>query len=57
MGYKFGVYNWECDSLTNMVGAYAWVCYYQGNSVFKALYYFFKLRIKGSKCLKLDWRP
>jgi hypothetical protein len=58
MGYKFEVSNWEYvkyydeDDYKN----YTWKIYYTGNSVFKALYYFLKLKLKGSTCFKLTWR-
>ena len=54
MGYKYEVHAWD-----HAVGSerYYWVKIWEGQSLFKALYYMWWAKNEGWECMKLEYRP
>jgi len=61
MGWTYEVMMWVAFDVGRMdsnkiAPEYKYVAFYQGESFFKAIYWLFKLKLKGAPCVKLEWR-
>ena len=54
MGNKFEVWSWV--PVSDEKGTYEYQNMYRGQSLFKAIYFMIKSKVKGNGCVKLEWR-
>jgi len=48
---------WEIQVFDSREGDFSYIMYWQGESVFAAVWNMRKARKDGYKCIKLEWRP
>jgi hypothetical protein len=60
MGWTYEVMAWMAFDIhlysNKKEPEYKYIPLYNGNSFIKAIYWLFKLKLKGHKCVKLVWR-